>query len=70
MQLSYHHMRCYNTYCDFSGTVVDGYFDTRNVQSTDSVNFLGLEVFLATPTAWAARNQPRTPENRGTQYYI
>ena len=31
--------------------------------STASVNFLGLEVFLAPPTAWAARNQPRTPEN-------
>ena len=30
---------------------------------TESVNFLGLEVFLAPPTAWAARNQPRTPEN-------
>ena len=31
--------------------------------NTVSVNFLGLEVFLAPTTAWAARNQPRTPEN-------
>ena len=61
MQLSYHHMRCYNTYCDFSGTVVDGYFDTRNVQSTDSVNFLGLEVFLATPTAHSSLIQGTIP---------
>ena len=30
---------------------------------TESVNFLGFEVFLAPPTAWAARNQPRTPKN-------
>ena len=30
---------------------------------TEPVNFLGLEVFLAPPTAWAALNQPRTPEN-------
>ena len=31
--------------------------------NTESVNFLGLEVFLAPSTAWAARNQPRTPKN-------
>ena len=37
--------------------------------ATESVNFLGLEVFLAPPTAWAARNQPRAPENWGTHYF-
>ena len=38
-------------------------------ESTESVNFLGLEVFLAPPTAWSARarNQPWTPKNWGTQ---
>ena len=38
--------------------------------TTESVNILGLEVFLAPPTAWAARNQPRTPKNWGTQYVL
>ena len=33
-------------------------------KSTESVNFLGLEVFLAPSIA---RNQPRTPKNWGTQ---
>ena len=33
------------------------------LQCTESVNFLGLEVFLAPPTAWAGRNQPQTPKN-------
>ena len=34
-------------------------------ECTESVNFLGLEVFLAPPTAWAARNQPRTQKIEG-----
>ena len=44
--------------------VIDvGQYQSPATTCTESVNFLGLEVFLAPSTAWAACNQPRTPKN-------